>query len=294
MLIRKISDIRRTYRHLQRYRAILAVLFKYGFGDLVSSLRLEEYLEVGRQWLQSREQRGKIESLSRPERVRMALEELGPTFVKMGQMLSTRPDLLPLEFLQEFAKLQDDVAPFFCLEAKDIIESELGRPVDEVFQHFHEEPLGSASLGQVHRAQLAGGEEVVVKVQRPNIVRTIEVDLEIALHLATLMEKHVEGWEIHRPTRIVEEFSRSLGKELDYHIEASHMERFAMQIAGDSTAYAPKVYRQATATRVLTTEYVDGIKASDIPDKARPGRHGECHTIRGIPHDDKCDVLGLN
>jgi ubiquinone biosynthesis protein len=144
------------------------VLFKYGFGDMVDILKIEQYLEIGLQMI-SRKRREKIESLSRAERVRMALEELGPTFVKLGQVLSTRPDLLPVEFMQELEKLQDHVPSFDCAEAKRIIESELGAPIDEIFQTFDESPLASASLGQVHRGRLANEDEVVIKVQRPDI-----------------------------------------------------------------------------------------------------------------------------
>ncbi|MBW1931370.1 MAG: AarF/ABC1/UbiB kinase family protein, partial [Deltaproteobacteria bacterium] len=263
MHIRKIGIIGKTYRHIQRYRQILTVLFKYGFGDLVHTLKIEQYLEIGLQMI-SRKRREKIETLSRAERVRMAMEELGPTFVKMGQILSTRPDLLPVEFIQELGKLQDHVPPFEYAQAKDIIERELGVPLGQLFKDFEETPLASASIGQVHRARLVDGDEVVVKVQRPGIRKTIEVDLEIMLHLATLMEKHLEGWDIQRPPRIVEEFARTLEKELDYTIEAAHTERFAMQFIGDTTVYVPKIYREATTSRVLTMEYVSGIKASEI------------------------------
>ena len=263
MHIRKIWIIGKTYRHIQRYRQILTVLFKYGFGDLVHTLKIEQYLEIGLQMI-SRKRREKIETLSRAERVRMAMEELGPTFIKMGQILSTRPDLLPMEFIRELGKLQDHVPPFGYAQAKDIIERELGVPLGQLFKDFEETPLASASIGQVHRARLVDGDEVVVKAQRPGIRKTIEVDLEIMLHLATLMERHLEGWDIQRPTRIVEEFARTLEKELDYTIEAAHTERFAMQFIGDTTVYVPKIYREATTSRVLTMEYVSGIKASEI------------------------------
>ena len=263
MYIRKIGIIGKTYRHIQRYRQILTVLFKYGFGDLVHTLKIEQYLEIGLQMI-SRKRREKIETLSRAERVRMAMEELGPTFIKMGQILSTRPDLLPVEFIQELGKLQDHVPPFEYAQVKDIIERELGVPLGQLFKDFEETPLASASIGQVHQARLVDGDEVVVKVQRPGIRKTIEVDLEIMLHLATLMERHLKAVEIHRPTRIVEEFARTLEKELDYTIEAAHTERFAMQFIGDTTVYVPKIYREATTSRVLTMEYVSGIKASEI------------------------------
>jgi len=263
MFIRKIGMIGRTYRHIQRYRQILTVLFKYGFGGLVDTLKIEQYLEIGLQMI-SRKRREKITTLSQAERVRMVLEELGPTFIKMGQILSTRPDLLPVEYMQELGKLQDHVPPFGYSQVKIIVEKELGSPLAEIFEDFEETPLASASIGQVHRARLIDGDEVAVKVQRQDIRKTVEVDLEIMLHLTTLMERHLKAVEIQRPTRIVEEFARTMEKELDYTIEASHMERFAMQFLGDPIVYVPKVYRESTTKRVLTMEYVKGIKASEV------------------------------
>ena len=263
MDIRKIGAIGTTYRHIQRYRQILTVLFKYGFGDLIDTLKIEQYLEVGLQMI-SRKHREKIETLSRAERVRMALEELGPTFIKMGQILSTRPDLLPVEFIRQLAKLQDEVPAFGFDQVKETVEKELNAPLDRIFQDFSKTPLASASIGQVHRARLVNGEEVIVKVQRPDIRKIIEVDLEIMFHLATLMERHLKAMEIHRPTRVVEEFARTLEMELDYTLEAAHAERFAAQFRDERTVYVPRVYREATTRRILTMEYIDGIKASEL------------------------------
>jgi len=259
----KIGDIGRTYRHMQRYRQILTVLFKYGFGDLVVALKIEQYLEIGLQMI-SRKRREKIETLSRAVRVRMVLEELGPTFLKMGQILSTRPDILPVEFMQELSKLQDEVPPFPYSEVKATIQKELNKSVGQKFSSFDEQPLAAASIGQVHKAKMPDGKNVVVKIQRPGIQRTIKVDLEIMMHLAGLMELHLEGWDIQRPTRIVEEFARTLEKELDYTLEAAHMERFARQFEDEPAVYVPQVYREATTSRVLTMEHISGIKASDI------------------------------
>jgi ubiquinone biosynthesis protein len=278
--IRKIGIIGRAYRHLNRYRHILTVLFKYGFGDLVDILKIEQYLEIGLQMI-SRKRREQVEKLSRAERVRMVMEELGPTFVKLGQILSTRPDLISVEFIQELSKLQDNVPPFPYTEARQIIESELGRPLEDIFQHFEDTPLAAASIGQVHKAQLKDGEEVVVKVQRPGIRKTIEVDLEIMLHLASLMERHLEELQAHRPVRIVQEFARTLEKEIDYTIEASHIERFARQSMDDPTVYVPKVFRDTTTERVLTMEYIDGIKASEIDSIEREGLDRKIITARG-------------
>jgi len=144
MDIRKIGVLGRTYRHIQRYRQILAVLFRHGFGEMVDTLKIEQYIDIGLNMI-SRKHRERIESFSRADRVRMALEELGPTFIKMGQILSTRPDLLPVNFLNELGKLQDQVPSFEFAEAKKIIEEEFNTPLDELFEGFDETPLSGAS-----------------------------------------------------------------------------------------------------------------------------------------------------
>jgi len=278
--IRKIGVIGKTYRHFNRYRQILAVFFKYGFGDLVELLRIDQYIEIGLKMI-SRNRRERIEKLSRAERVRMALEELGPTYVKLGQILSTRTDLVPVDFIHELSRLQDEVPSFPFAEAKEIVENQLGRPLLEVFEAFDEIPIASASLGQVHKAKLKDGDDVAVKVQRPEIKKTIEVDLEIMLHLATLMERHIEEMALQRPVKIVEEFARALEKELDYAIEASSMERVASQFLNDTTVYIPKVYRELTTCCVLTAEYIDGIKISDIEKLVEEGSDISVITKRG-------------
>lgn len=263
MAIRKIGLASRTYRHVNRYRQVLMVLMKYGFGGLIDRLNIAQYVEVGLQLISS-ERRAQLESLSTPQRVRMALEELGPTFVKLGQVLSTRPDWIPPEFTDELTKLQQHVPPFKFEDVRAIVEREMGRPLEETYASFDEVCIAAASIGQVHRATLINGEDVVVKVQRPNIQQMVEVDLEILLHLATLLEHHVEGWRTYRPSRIVEEFSRILEREMDYRTEAAHLERFATQFHDDRTIYVPKVFRDATTARVLTLEYVDVIPVTDV------------------------------
>ncbi|MFH2218322.1 MAG: AarF/ABC1/UbiB kinase family protein [Pseudomonadota bacterium] len=278
--IRKIGVIGRTYRHLNRYRQILSVLFKYGFGDLVEVLKIEHYIEVGLQLI-SKNRRERIEKFSRAERVRMALEELGPTYIKLGQVLSTRPDLVPLNFLTELSKLQDNVPAHPFSQVGKIIEEELGAPPEDVFEFFDQTPIASASIGQVYRARLRDGEDVAVKVQRPGIRKIIDVDLEIMLHLATLMERHVEEAALHRPVKIVEEFARTLEKEIDYNIEATSMERIARHFLNDSTIYVPKVFRETTTERVLTTELVEGIKVSRIDQLDDAGLDRELITRRG-------------
>ncbi len=278
--IRKIGVVGRTYRNLNRYRQILAVLFKYGFGDLIELLKIEQYIEVGLQLI-SKNRRNRIEKLSRAERVRMAFEELGPTYVKLGQVLSTRPDLVPVDFTNELSKLQDNVPPFAFSEAKETIETEFGSPLEELFDFFDELPFASASIGQVHKAGLKDGETVAVKVQRPGIKKIIEVDLEIMLHLAMLVERNITEIALYRPIKIIEEFARTLEKEIDYTLEATSMERFARHFLNDPTTYIPKVFRDMTTERVLTMELVDGIKVSEIDRLEGAGLDRKTITVRG-------------
>jgi ubiquinone biosynthesis protein len=261
--IRKIGVISRTYRHLNRYRHILAVLLKHGFGEVVESLRIDQYLEVGLHLI-SKKRTPREGPLTRPQRLRMALEELGPTYIKLGQVLSTRPDLIPVEFTEELSKLQDSVPPFPFADAEIIIQRELGAPASEVFDHIDIEPAASASIGQVHRARLKNGEEAAVKIQRPGIRAVIEVDLEIMLHLATLAERHVEELALHKPVTIVEEFARTLEKEIDFRIEAVNIDRIAQGFLDDPTVYIPAVFQEFSTAGILTTEYVEGIKISNI------------------------------
>ena len=278
--IRKIGVVGRTYRHLARYRQILAVFFKYGFGDLIELLKIEQYIEIGLQLI-SKNRRNRLEKLSRAERVRMACEELGPTYIKFGQILSTRPDLVPVDFIKELSKLQDSVPSSPFSEVSRIIESELGAPPEAIFDYFEKTPIASASIGQVYRATLKDGEAVAVKVQRPGIRKIIEVDLEIMLHLATLMERHVEEMSLHQPVKIVEEFARTLEKEIDYTIEATNMERIAHNFLNDLTIYVPKVFRDTTTESILTTEFVEGIKVSEIDRLEKAGLDRKLITVRG-------------
>jgi ubiquinone biosynthesis protein len=280
MAVRKIGIASRTYRHVNRYRQVLTVLIKYGFGGLVDRLRISQYLEIGLQFI-GRHPREHIETLTAAERVRMALEELGPTFIKLGQVLSTRPDLVPPEFALELARLQQSVPPFPAREVRAIVEAELHRPLAEIFERFDDESIAAASIGQVHRARLRDGDEVVVKVQRPEIEALVEVDLEILLHLALLAERHVEDLRLYRPSRIVEEFTRVLERELDFTTEAAHIERFAADFLGDDTIYVPKVYRAYTTRHVLTMEYVNVISATDVEALTRAGLNPQVIAHRG-------------
>jgi len=261
MLFQRFKQIGQAVENVQRYRTIVAVFFKYGYEDLARRLPLPRALRLpfGR----LRRDQAALAGLSQPERLRRAFEELGPTFVKFGQLLSGRTHLLPPEFVDQLVKLLDNVPPIPFPEVRAIIEHELKRPLGECFLSLEEAPLGSASIAQVHRAVLPGGERVVVKVQRPGIDNIVRVDLQIMAQLASLLENHVEGWKVHRPT-VVAEFARRLEQELDFGAEAAHMERFAHQFAGEGTVRVPNVYRATSTRRVLAMEYIDGIKASNL------------------------------
>lgn len=256
----KFNLLSRTVHHVQRYRHILFVLLKYGFEDVVANLRLEG---SERRFFFFRHRRKQIANISRPERMRLALEELGPTFVKMGQTLSTRSDLLGEDYRIELAKLQDKVSPFPVSRVHTIIRSELKQDVQQLFEVFDEEPLAAGSLGQVHRATLHNGDMVAVKIQRPEVRRQIGIDLEIIHYFATLMERHLELGQLHKPTHIADEFARTIRQELDYRIEASNIVRFAQLYEADPDVYIHKVYRDISTQKVIVTEFIKGVKPSD-------------------------------
>jgi ubiquinone biosynthesis protein len=203
----------------------------------------------------------------------MALEELGPTFIKLGQLLSTRPDFIQPDYLDELAKLQDSVPPFSYEEVQQIFREECGRDPEELFEYFDTTPMAAASIGQVHQARLSTDQlegradqhrDVVVKVQRPDIENLIAVDLEILAHLARLMEEHLEEVQGHRPTAIVHEFARSLSREIDFTIELANIQRFAHQFEDNPTIHVPDVFPPLSTERLLVLERVDGIKASEV------------------------------
>ena len=279
-MIPKIGLISRTYRHINRYREIITVLVKHGFGDLVTNTNLEKYIDFGKKIIYGKTI-PKIATFSRWKRIRMALEELGPAFIKFGQIMSNRPDLLPQELIIELEKLQDSVPPFAEKAARQLIEEELGKPISDLFKEFQSTPIASASIAQVHKAMLNTGETVVIKVQRPKIEQVIEVDLEIMLHLATLMEKHIKGMDILNPVGIVKEFERSIRKEIDFKIEEAHIERFGRNFQDDMNIYVPKVYRNYTTKKILTMEFIDGIRVSNIEAVLNSGNDPEIVASKG-------------
>ncbi len=257
----RVPRLGSAHRQLSRSRHIVGVLVKYGFGDLFDRLRLWQYMNIERRIFRRRHRQ--FDHLSVPERLRHALEELGPTFVKLGQVLSTRPDLVPQEYVVELEKLQSQVAPISSEVAREVVQSELGQPIEEVFDSFEEQPVAAASLAQVHRASLKGGRVVAVKVLRPGIADVIEADLEIMHSIAGLMERYIDEARLMDAVGIVAEFSSNLKKEIDLRLEANNIRRTAHNFAGDGTVHVPEVYRELCTKRVLVMEYIDGINVSE-------------------------------
>ncbi|WP_003545074.1 ABC1 kinase family protein [Desulfotomaculum nigrificans] len=259
----------RRYKHLKRYQEITNVLLKHGLGHVLDQLRLTEFLSVPGKVFFKREPETKQVSIA--ERVRLALQELGPAFIKVGQILSTRPDLIPANYIKELAKLQDKVSTFDFEMAKQQIEMELGQPLEELFTWFDPEPLAAASIGQVYQALLPGGEKVIVKVQRPDIEKIINIDLEIMYDIARFLEGRLSWAETYSLVEIVAEFDRTLHEELDYHAEGRNADTFRKNFAGVPDVYIPFVYWQYSTKKVLTLEYVAGVKLTDREELAHYG-----------------------
>jgi ubiquinone biosynthesis protein len=249
-------------RHLRRYRQIAEVLTRHGFGALVTQLGLGQQLDLPRRLL--RQKPPEYGQLTPAEHTRLALEELGPTFIKVGQLLSTRSDLLPPSFISELSRLQDDVPPVSFEQAKAVVEDELDAPIDQIFKTFEERPIAAASLGQVHGATLANGEDVVVKIQRPNIEQVINLDLDILLDLAQLAQVRTPLGKRYEVVDLTEEFAHSLKTELDYQREGRNADRFRANFADEAHMYVPKVYWEYTTKRVMVQERIRGIKIDNL------------------------------
>lgn len=249
----------KTYRNFRRYREIISVFFKYGFGEMIYSLNLNRILDpVLKRESTARE----IRQAPRPKRLRMALEDLGSSFVKFGQILASRPDLLPMEYIEELQKLEDNVPPVDFDRIKVILEEEIGCPLEQAFKEFNETPIAAASIAQIYDAILPGGEQVVVKVQRPGLWSQVEIDLEILENLAGLLENRVEGWKVHRPSHLIQQIGRMLIRELDYTVELAYIDRFRHHLADDPNLVIPRTYDDLSTSKVIVMEKVVGLKAS--------------------------------
>ena len=211
------------------------------------------------------------EPYTTPEHLRLALEELGPTFIKLGQLLSTRSDIVPAAYLRELSKLQDSAPPVPAATINELVEEELGALPDQVFASFNTQPLASASIGQAHLATLHDGTEVVVKVRRPQINEVIETDLAILQNLANRVSRRWEAAENYNLPGLVSDFAVSLRRELDYLSEGKNAERFAANFAADPDVHIPRVFWATTTARVLTLERITGTKVDNLAGLDRAG-----------------------
>jgi ubiquinone biosynthesis protein len=254
----------RGFAYVRRYREITSVLIRHGFAYAIDRYGLRPFRSLKERIITPKPLREQLLQVSEAERLRHALEELGPTFIKFGQILSTRHDLFPKEYIKELSKLQDRVPPFEFIEAKKIIEKEIGNNIDEIFSEFDPKPIASASIGQVYRGRLSTGEEVAVKVMRPEIEEIIENDLMILMSVASFFEKHIKASKFFNPVGFIEEFSRVMRQEIYYTHEAQNSDRFYKIFEESMTVRIPRIYWKFTTKHILTQEYLEGFKITDI------------------------------
>jgi ubiquinone biosynthesis protein len=264
------SRLKRGYKNINRLRQIINILIEYGFDYFVKQLGLIKLPTKSEKILKLKP--SKIDQTPLPMRVRLTLEELGPTFVKLGQILSTRPDIIPLKYIKELEKLQDEVPPYSYDLVVQMVQKELGANVSELFQSFDEKPFAAASLGQAHKAILKEDKvKVVVKVQRPDMEKIIETDLDILFQLARLTERYIPESRLYDPVGVAEEFAKTIRMELDYGTEGRNAERFRKNFKEDKTVYVPKVYWELSSKYILTMEYIEGIKINHLKELDKAG-----------------------
>jgi ubiquinone biosynthesis protein len=255
--------LRRRVAEIKRVRRVIEVLVRNGLGFLVGQLALDRL--VPRLWRRKPMRADRdVGRLTVPQRLRRTLEELGATYIKVGQFLSGRADLLPPAYIEEFAKLLDDAPPLPAQQIRGVIEREMGAPVERLFATFEDQPIASASIGQVHRATLFDGQQVVVKVQRPNIEETVEADLDLLLRQARFLEKRSETMRDYNVAAIAQELARSIRGELDYHTEGRNAERLRNNLSSDPRFVVPQVHWNLTSQRVITLEYLEGISFREV------------------------------
>lgn len=261
--------IKYKIEYLKRYRNILGIMLKYGFGHIVEKLNIEYYFEYGeRIFFGKGEVNHEKQKLKGPERLRLVFEELGPTFIKFGQILSTRADMLPIDYIKELEKLQDGVEPVDFAYIEKIIEESYGKPKEEVFKYVAEKSLGSASIAQVHRAILKSGEEIVLKVKKPGIDHIIELDTAILYNIAMIIEKRIPELEYYNPVKIVNEFSATIRRELDFTREGRNNDIVRTNFRAEKDFIVPKIYWEYTTKNILAMEYILGETLSEFMEKS--------------------------
>ena len=253
----------KTIGDLNRLRQILTAFVEGGFAYYIKKLKLNHCLSLSCRIKCFFKGVSSCPEEDLPKKFRLIVEKLGPTFIKIGQILSVRPDFIPVEYTEELKKLQDQVPSFEYSEAKKIIEEELKKPISKIFKTFEKKPIAAASLAQVHKAVLKNGKIVALKVQRPNIKEIIEKDLRIISFLAGLLEKYVPESRNFRPSAAAEEFANYTLKELDFNIEGKNADRFRYNFNGEKGIKVPKIYWDFTTSKVLTMEFIEGVKMGD-------------------------------
>jgi ubiquinone biosynthesis protein len=256
---------KRRIKHTQRYQEIINAFLKNGLSHFLFRIGLLDRAKKA----QDTEENMNLKDMG--IRLRTTLQSLGPTFIKLGQIASSRRDLIPEEVASELEKLQDDVVPFSYEKVAEIVELELGDAIDNLFQAFHPVPLATASIGQVHAAQLFTGEEVAVKVQRPDIQSIMDADLDILHDLARGIEKRMEWARRYRIREMIAEFSLSLRNELDYEVEGRNAERIAKQFENDPSIRIPRIYWDFSSKKVLAMEMIKGIKVTHVDELDEAG-----------------------
>ncbi|MCK4800326.1 AarF/ABC1/UbiB kinase family protein, partial [Candidatus Parcubacteria bacterium] len=258
-------NIKQNYKNLKRTKEILKVVTKYGLGYFLDFSKVEGGLNLKKKIFPEKVTKlEKIQRLTLPQRTRLACEELGPTFVKLGQILSVRPDLIPREFAEEFSKLQDEVSSFSFEEVEEQFKKEFGKSIKELFIEFDKRPVAAASLSQVHKAKLISGETVAVKIQRPNVEKIVETDISILFSLVEFIERRSISGHLFQPVEIIREFSQTVREELDFVNEGHNIGKFRINFRESETVHIPKVYWKLTTKRILTMEFINGIKISKV------------------------------
>ncbi len=260
----------RFFRNIGRSREIISVLVRYGFADLVDRLHLRRYLQWGRRLFSFRKPPPEVRR-SRAERIRLSLESLGATFIKFGQVLSTRPDLVPADVVAELAQLQEQVPSFPYDLVRELIRQGLGAEIEDLFAEFDPEPLAAGSLGQVHRARAMDGALLAVKIRRPQVVQTVERDLSLMQELAALIERHIPEAEVFDPVGLVKQFARTIRREMNYTREARTMDEFQRLFRNDATLSVPQVHWDLSCESILSMEFIDGYRVDETEELARLG-----------------------
>jgi len=261
-----VFRLKKEVRDIKRFKDILTVLFEEGFDFVLQKIRLKHKIPLTKR-VKARLEKKKRYTIEK--RLRLTLERLGPTFIKFGQVMSVRPDLIPNSYIKELEKLQDTVPSFSYDITKKIIKKELGKDIEDIFKSLEKEPIASASISQVHKATLKDGSKVAVKIQRPDVREIMEADVEIMFYVAKLLEKHIPNLKKFNPIKIIEEFWRWTEKELDFKKEAINAKRFARNFYKSDIVKIPKIYDKFVTGKILVMEFIDGFELHNVKEAKR-------------------------